>query len=344
MRIEDLVVIKGPQIRDSSYKTNKVLFRDELVRFAFVEKISSTGSVPGEGFTHNYDADGVTGSDPQKGDERKSYSISEVDEHYFDTYHIPILRGSDFSSSDADKSYKGDRLILNETAARQMGYDPLTAVGRVLHWNKAYTIVGIAKDYNHQSLKEKIEPIIYIPQHNNNFYTLKISPGRLTDKLALIQTLFSKMYPGNPFEYTVLKDTYDHLYQDDQRSADIALSLSMLVVAISCLGLIGLSVFTARRRKKEIGIRKVLGAGVGTLFALLSGEFIGLVIIAFLLAVPVTWLCMNKWLEGFAYRASIPWWIFGLTGAAAVFIALATVSVQSLRSAIVNPINSLRSE
>jgi len=344
MNIDNLVVISGPSVKDSTYKTNKVIFRNELLRMPFVEKFSATGSVPGIGGGHNFDADGVTGANPQKGDEHKNYAVSEVDENYFNTYQIPLLAGNNFTNEDANKSFKGDKLIVNETAARMLGYDPLTAVGHIINWDNNYTIAAVVKDYHHSSLKEKIEPIIYVPQHNNGCYTIKTNMQNLQQKMAGVRTLYQQLYPGNPFEYTVLKDAYDALYKDEQRAGQVAFSICVLVVAIACLGLVGLSTFTAKRRSKEMGIRKVLGAGSGLLFALLSKEFLWLVAVAFLIAVPIAWYGMGKWLEAFAYRITIPWWAFVLTGACTLLIALATVSLQAIKTAITNPVNSLHSE
>ena len=142
----------------------------------------------------------------------------------------------------------------------------------------------------------------------------------------------------------MLKDAYDTLYANEQRAGLVALSISLLVIVIACLGLIGLSVFTAKRRNKEMGIRKVLGASTQSLFALLSKEFLGLVAIAFVIAVPITWYGMQKWLQAFAYRINIPWWTFAVTGLATLFVAMVTVSLQAIKTAMVNPVNSLRNE
>jgi putative ABC transport system permease protein len=344
MNIDNLVVISGPSIKDSTYKTNKAIFKNELARLPFVEKITTTGSVPGIGGGHNFGADGITGANAQKGDEHNNYSVSEVDEHYFSTFQIAIVSGVEFTNEDANQSFKGNKLMVNETAARLLGYQPATAVGHVVNWDKKYIITGVVKDYHHSSLKEKIEPIIYVPQHNNACYTVKVNLDNLAAKMERVRTLYQQLYPGNPFAYTVLKDAYNAQYNDEQRAGIVALSISALVVIIACLGLAGLAVFTAKRRNKEMGIRKVLGAQVLSLFALLSREFLWLVAIAFIIAVPVAWYGMHKWLEAFAYRIAIPWWAFAATGACTLFIALATVSLQAIKTALVNPAVSLRSE
>jgi len=344
MNIDNLVVIDGPVIRDSTFKNNKVIFKNELARLPFVEKISLTGSVPGSGYAHNFGADGITGSNAQKGDEHKTYFISEIDESYFNTYQIPLLYGNNFSSADADKSFKGDRLIVNETAARELGYEPSAATGKLINWGKSYIIAGIVKDYNHRSLKEKIEPIVYVPQHNNSCYTIKTNLDGLQQKMARVRTVYEKLYPGNPFSYRVLRGTYNSLYADEERAGTVALSISALVIIIACLGLVGLSVFTAKRRLKEMGIRKVLGASAYSLFMQLSKDFLWLVFIAFIIASPVAWTLMDRWLQTFAYRTVITWGVFAITGLAIVFIALLTVSFQAVKTAVINPVKSLRTE
>lgn len=344
MNIDNLVVINGPAVKDSAYKTNKEIFKNELARLPFIEQISCTGSVPGIGFAHNFGAEGITGTNAQKGDERKGYFISEVDEKYFDTYQIPLLNGLNFTTTDANLSFKGNRLIVNETAARQLGYNPTTAVGKLINWGNSFTIAAVVKDYHHRSLKEKIEPIIYVAQHNNSCYTIKVNMNNLPAKMAAICALYQQLYPGNPFEYTVLTEAYDTLYTDEQKAGLVALSIAALVIVIACLGLVGLSVFTARRRNKEMGIRKVLGASAQSLFVLLSKEFLWLVGVAFIIAAPIAWFGMHKWLQAFAYRISIPFWVFIVTGLSTLFIALMTVSFQALKTALVNPVNSLRNE
>ena len=343
MNIDNLVVIDGPAIKDSSIKTSAKVFTNEIARLPFVEKFSSTGSLPGIDFAHNFGMDGVTRQNPDKGDEKKNYFASEVDEHYFNLYEIPVSYGRSFTSDEADKGFKAGKLILNETAVRTLGLKPETALHNFIQWNdKQWEIVGIIRDYHHRSLKEKIEPIIYIPLHSSVWYSIKMNPDHFSQKMAAIKSIYEKIFPSNPFGYKILKEAYDTQYADEQRSGTIVLSISVLVVFIACLGLIGLSVFTAKRRSKEIGVRKILGASAGSLFALLSKDFLFLVLVAFLIASPIGWTFMTKWLQGFAYRVSISWWVFALSGLAAVIIALFTISFQTVKAAITNPVNSLR--
>lgn len=202
----------------------------------------------------------------------------------------------------------------------------------------------MVKDYHHKSLKELIEPIVFFPQHNDNNFTVKMNADNLPAKIAAIKSAYNKIYPGNPFQYNLLKEAYDTQYTDEQKSGTLALSISVLVILIASLGLIGLSIFTAKRRTKEIGIRKVLGASVNSLFTLLSKEFLWLVVIAFAISTPLAWWAMNNWLQNFAYRTTISWWVFAIAGLSALSIALITVSFQSIKAAIANPVKSLRTE
>jgi len=344
MDIQKLVVIKGPALRDSTFKAKAKVFRDEVSRLPFVENFTASGSVPGVGSGHNFGADGITGSAPQKDDDKIEYYISEVDEQYFQTYRIPLVAGTGFNEIDPTLAFKNNRLMVNETAAKLLGYQPSNAVGHIVNWDKAYTIIGVAKDYHHRSLKEKIEPIIYIAARNNGYYTIKTAPAMLAAKMQTVSRLYSNLFPGNSFSYTTLTDTFNNLYAGDQRTANIALSLSVLVILIAGLGLAGLAAFTARRRTKEMGIRKVLGATTQGLFFLLSKEYILLVCVAFFISTPVAWYAGDRWLQEFPFRIQPGWAMFTGAGVICLVIAMVTISFQAIRTAFVNPVQQLRTD
>lgn len=344
MNIDDLVVVQGPRLRDSTFRSRSAAFRNDIAALPFVERFASSGSAPGIGDGHNYSADGITGATARTTDDQVEYSISEVDEHFFDTYGIPILYGTNFTAAEAGQGYKGDQLIVNEKAARALGYEPSAAVGAVIHWDKPYRIAGVVRDYHHRSLKDPIEPIVFIPQHNNNCYTIKTAGSDLASKMALVKARYETAYPGNTFVYIPLRESYDQQYADQQRTGVIAVSLSVLVIILSSLGLVGLAAFTARRRTKEMGIRKVLGASVASLFFSLSAEYLWLVIIALLIATPVSWLISHRWLEEFAYRIHPGWSVWLLSGSLCVLFTLMTVSWHAFRAAFVNVARQLRTE
>jgi putative ABC transport system permease protein len=204
-------------------------------------------------------------------------------------------------------------------------------------------MVGVAKDYHHAAAREAISPTIFLPS-TGGIFTLKVSAEKMPEKLARIRQLYQSLFPADPFEYYFADDNYDRQYQAEKKLGQLFTVSSVLAVCIACLGLFGLAAFTAEQRRKEIGIRKVMGASTLSLVQLLSRDFLKLVAVAFVVAVPVAWYAVQQGLQQFEYKIPFPWWILGLTGLLAGLIALATVSFQSLKLALANPANSLRSE
>ena len=240
--------------------------------------------------------------------------------------------------------------ILNETAVKELGI-PSPAVGKQLFWgNDAdtmyyVTIVGVTKDFHFTSLRNEIKPFaFFLTNRRVDNFTIKLSTDNLKGSLAHLENTWKKFSPERPFEYNFLDATYAGLYQAETRFQKVFISLVILGIVIACLGLFGLSTFAAQQRVKEIGIRKVLGASVSNVVGLLSKDFLKLVIAALILAVPIAWYFMNKWLEDFAYRIHIQWWIFIVAAIIAIAIAFITISFQAVKSGIANPIKSLRTE
>jgi putative ABC transport system permease protein len=207
------------------------------------------------------------------------------------------------------------------------------------------TVVGVAKDFHFTSLRNQIKPFVFvnIPRRVANF-TIKLSADNMKQTLARLESTWKKFSADRPFEYNFLDETYAGLYQSETRFQKVFISLVVLGIIIACLGLFGLATFAAQQRVKEIGIRKVLGASVSNLIGLLSKDFLKLVIIALILAVPVAWFAMNKWLQDFAYRINIHWWVFMVAAIITVLIAWITISTQAFRAAAANPVKSLRTE
>ncbi|MFC5410986.1 ABC transporter permease [Larkinella bovis] len=275
-----------------------------------------------------------------------------VDPDYLTLYKIPVLYGRNFlkdRETDNGKAY-----IINETLAKELlkeqpkatmqsligrnfGFGGLDSLGR---------IVGIAKDFNFNSLHHKIETLCIFNQKDWGYseMSVRINGRNTRAAVAYMQSVWNKLAPDQPFEYTFLDEHFAELYRADGQVSEIVGILASLAILISCLGLFGLASFSAERRVKEIGIRKVLGASVTGIIALLSRDFLKLVLIAILIASPVAWYAINRWLQDFAYRISIDWWVFALAGALAILIALLTVSFQSIKAALMNPVSSLRSE
>ncbi|MDP9048955.1 MAG: ABC transporter permease, partial [Bacteroidota bacterium] len=271
-----------------------------------------------------------------------------TDPDYLSLYKIKLVAGENFSK---EKTANDKEYIINEALARELLKDqknkPLSSlVGERFGFDSLGTIKGIAKDFNFNSLHYKIETLFIFNSRDGGYSTMsvKIKGGKLPQALNFIQSTWKSTFPDIPFEYQFLDDRFKEVYQVDDQVSKIVGILAGLIIIISCLGLFGLASYSAEKRFKEIGIRKVLGASVQNITVLLSRHFLMLVLIANLIAWPIAWLVMNNWLKDFAFRVSIQWWIFVIAGLVSVLIAFATVSFQSIKAAVANPVKSLRSE
>jgi putative ABC transport system permease protein len=270
-----------------------------------------------------------------------------VDEQYIPTFGMQMAAGRNFS-----KDFPTDSLgmIINESAARAFGFGTMNAVGKKIisvnsdrGANVAYDVVGVVKDFNFTSLHNSISPLLMVLEPEGGLI-FKIKTTNLPGLLADMKKQWNAYNTGEPFSYAFMDDLFDKTYAAEQKTGTILDIFAVLTIFVACLGLFGLATYTAEQRTKEIGIRKVLGASVAQVTQLLSAEFLKLVLIASLIAFPVSWWAMNKWLQSFAYRISISWWIFAVAGLTALFIALFTVIFQAIRAALANPVKSLRSE
>ncbi|RKN82896.1 ABC transporter permease [Ulvibacterium marinum] len=256
---------------------------------------------------------------------------------------LKIAEGRGFSKKIASDST--DAFMVNREAVRQMGItDPL---GKwVSAWDKRGRIIGILEDYHTASLHQRIKPVIVDVKENLNFgfVLIRTKPGKTKEALAQLKTLYAKINPLRPFDYQFADSEYQALYNNEQVVAKLSNIFSVFAIVISCLGLLGLAMFSAQQRVREIAVRKVLGASTTTIINLFSKDILRLVGFSFLIAAPIGWLVMDGWLEGFAYKINLSWWIFALTGLIAFGVAFLTISSQSLRVARANPANSLRSE
>ena len=345
LNLKQLLVIKGPAIEMANRKEQSVAFKNELAKLSFVKKLTASNDIPGRGY--NYSADGITKLNPQKNDDKKSYRIFIADEKFFDTYDIKFAQGNAFSASDANLGgAKSGKVIINEKAAAELGFAKTAAIaGQKINWQgRQYEIAGVVKDYHHLSLQNAIEPIVFAPSVSSYFYTIQTGADNLPQKLRTLNALYLKYFSGNPFEYFFADETYNKQYASEQQLGNVFIAAALVAIAIACLGLFGLAAFTAQQRTKEIGIRKVLGASVTNITGLLSFDFIKLVLIAIVLATPLTWWAGNKWLQDFPYRTHITWWMFAAGGVLAIVIAFATVSLQAIKAAVANPVKSLRTE
>ena len=274
----------------------------------------------------------------------KPASFIVSDEFFVRANGIKLVSGRDFRSDDSAK------ILVNETFMRNIGLSPLKAPGTKLTDanSRVWEITGVMKDFNFGSLHKEVEPFMLWMNHKQDGLwanlTVHTSVKNYKDLLSRIEAVWHKDIPGVPFEYTFLDEQVQKQYESDISMSRIINAFTLIAICISCLGLFGLAAFSAEQRNKEIGIRKVLGASVTGIVELLSKDFLKLVLIAFLIAIPIAWWAMNKWLEGFAFRIQISWWMFAIAGFATVLIALFTVSSQAIKAALSNPIKSLRSE
>ena len=280
-----------------------------------------------------------------------------TDEDYIDIFGIDLVAGRYF-----DRAFPGDwirtgAVVMNEAAVARLGFGSAEdAVGETILWlherRHGYEkddrvpreVVGVMKDFHFRSLHEPIEPLVLFPDREGGHAMIKIDSENLAEAIAFIEDAWSDVNPDFAFEYFFVEDTFARLYAAEQRFGRIFVSFAALAVVIACLGLFGLSSFTAERRTKEVGVRKVLGASIPSLFGMLSSEFVRLVIVANVLAWPVAYAAMNNWLGGFAYRVELGWTTFILAGILAMAIALVTVGFQAVRAATANPVESLRTE
>lgn len=274
-------------------------------------------------------------------------SLVNVDPDYLSLYKISLLAGRNFSTDGTDN---GKAYIINETMARKLLSEdnskaPLASlIGRRYGFDSLSTIIGIARDFNFNSLHHKIETLSIYSQKDWGFgeMSVKIAGTGAGEAIAHVQAVWNKQFPDHPFEYSFLDQHFAELYRADAQVSEIVGILASLAIIISCLGLFGLASYSAERRVKEIGIRKALGASVENIVSMLSRDFVKLVLIANLIAIPVAWFGIYKWLQDFAYRIDISWWVFVAAAVAAVLIALFTVSFQAIKAARANPVNSLK--
>ena len=342
-KIDGLMVIDGPRILRAnsleSYLKSLESFKNDMKALSPVSNISASSSVPGTEIRNSR----VFGIPVEGRNTEKKIEIYYIDNNFFDTYGLTLVTGENF---DQDINGEADKIILNESALTYYGFGSAeSTVGKILRGGRQEVkIKGIVNDFNQQSLKELPFPIAFINQPANIFYTVKVNMTGIDQLIPQIEKIWTSHYPENPFHYFFLNDFYDEQYIADQRFSGLFLASSILAIIIACLGLSGLSAYSITRRTKEIGIRKTNGSGIIQVMVLLNKDFVKWVIIAIIIATPIAWYVLNNWLQNFAYRISLTWWIFAFAGLIVLLIALLTVSFQSWRAARKNPVEALRYE
>jgi putative ABC transport system permease protein len=271
-----------------------------------------------------------------------SAQVWVVDDDYLSTMGMQVVSGRNLSFDRASDSMGA---VINQTLAAGLGIKEAKDQRFTNGW-ETFHVVGIVKDFNFESVKNKVSPLMFRLGNSSSVVSVKIKPDQVSSAMAAINATWKKFAPNQAIRFTFLDEQFARMYEDVLRMQKIFTSFSILAIFIACLGLFALSAFMAEQRKREIGIRKVLGASVGQVTTLLSAEFVKLVLVALLIASPIAWWAMNTWLEDFssAYRISITWWMFGFAGLLVISIALITVSFQSIQAALKNPISTLRSQ
>ena len=337
---EQVLILNGTIMLGESIES----FKNEVTQMKEVKHgtISSYLPVPSWRSNTSYFPEGEIQQD--KGVLMQSW---DVDNDYIKTMGMYIIKGRDF-----DKNLITDSasIILNESAAKILGFkDPIgQKIFTVRNMNTgkrmSYTIIGIVKNFNYESLRSNVGALGMKLSKSNNTMCFRLGAGNVKETIAKIEDKWKSTTDNQPFDYQFMDEAFDSIYRSEQRVGKIFITFAILAIFIACLGLFGLATFSAEQRNKEIGIRKVLGASVLQITTLLSKDFLKLVLIAFVIASPIAYYFMDKWLADFAYRITISWWIFALAGVSAIAIALITVSWQSIKAALMNPVKSLRSE
>ena len=318
-------------------------FKEEIKRISGVIDFTTAASIPGRELENQSD-------DVRLPDQEKTgipYRLANIDQNYFDFFSIKILAGNNFLK---ESDYDIKDVVINRMALQKLGFtNPREAVKQfILINNSPHRIIGVIEDYHHSSLREAIRPVVFFKSlrwsREVGFYCVKVSPKNIRSTTHSVRAVWEKIYPKEPYIFSFLDDDFNAQYEADAQFGNIYLGFSLLAILIACMGLFTLARFAAENRTKEIGIRKVNGAKISEVMTMLNRDFVKWVVIAFVIATPIAYYTMNKWLENFAYKTNLSWWIFALAGLLALGIALLTVSWQSWKAATRNPVEALRYE
>lgn len=339
--IDRTMVINGPSVIDSTYQEKFTAFNEVLKANASIENVVVSTGVPGREVGWNAGGIRREGAPDSEG---KQYRVLGFGYEYVETFDLKIIAGRTFSREFGDEESK---ILFSRAAVRDFGFEsPEEALNaRISFWGQVYTIIGVLEDYHHTSLKENYDKLLFrlIP-NVSNFYSIKYNAANTQQVVQLAEEKWGEFFPGNPFEYFFLEDRFEEQYAADRQFGSVFTIFSGLAIFVACLGLFGLAAFMTSKRTKEIGVRKVLGASVPSILKLLSTDFLKLILVSVVLAIPLSYYGMNQWLNGFAFRVDLYWYIFAAPAALVLLIALATVSFQTARAAKANPVDSLRWE
>ncbi|HTE33760.1 MAG TPA: FtsX-like permease family protein, partial [Chryseolinea sp.] len=314
------------------------MYKEEMMKIPGVISASASSGIPGGQYGNSLlDIENAAGQM-----QRAGIDIFNIDEDFIHQYKIPVVAGR--SSSKEMLAGDLENVMINEAAMHKFGYiNPQDAIGK--RFGQKGKIIGILKDFHYRSLREQIDPLLlFVSNRFMTYLTLNISSAHLRKTMGAVEARWKKLLPESDFNADFLDDTFNNQYKGEANFGRLFLYFSILAIFVSCLGLSGLALFSTLQRKKEISIRKVIGASVPGIVKLITSDFLLPVFIALIIAYPVAWYLMYQWLNGFAFRIQISWWIFALSGFASVIIAFITVSFQSMKAAWANPTSSLRTD
>jgi putative ABC transport system permease protein len=345
INLSQILMVKAPSVAAAGYEQKAQVFKNRVLQLPGVSEVSETGFVPGKPITWTSGIVKRLGVEDYR---ENTFFVMAADYGFLGTFGIDLVAGRYFSP--AHPSDDSTALVLNEKAVRQLGFRKAEeAIGQQVQTD-VYpsgkgTVVGVIQDYHHLSLQHAHRPqLIFFRPATREYFSLKIQPAAAAATVSEVKDIYLSLFPGNPFQSFFLDDFFDRQYQGDRRFGQIFLLFSGAAIFLACLGLVGLVAFATAQRTKEIGVRKVLGASVSNILLLLSKDFMKLVLLANLVAWPLAWWGMREWLQNYAYRIDLNLGLFVLPSLLVLFIALLTVSFQSIKAALANPVKSLRSE
>ena len=355
MNLDQVLIVEGAVLLDDEASGGNDLasrafaYKQALAQLPFVKNVAGTQAIPGNGY--NYRTANLQRPNGLKEDAEKNYSVLICDANYFQTFGMTFAAGKPFVQEDNLGNFKFRNVVINEAAARQLGFPSnQEAVGQYIEWGnpnekgQRFQVCGVLANYHHTSLKNTIDPMIIFPSHATSYFAVNIRTDNLGVYLRVIEQLYKKFFPNNQYSAKFANDIFQKQYEDDTRIGEIFAIFTGVAIVIACLGLFGLVAYSVEMRTKEIGIRKVLGASNFSIIQLLAKDFLQLVAISAVIAAPCAWYAMNLWLQDFAYHVSLRAGMFLSAGMAALFFAALTITLQSWRASQRLPVETLRQE
>jgi putative ABC transport system permease protein len=345
VNINETLVIKGAfgSVADSAYRDVYDAFKGDILKVNGIKSITGSSGIMGKEILWSTNWNRLHSAQKQA---INLFHLG-VDNDFIQSYGLKMVAGEPFSGGvGADRK----KIILNETAVRALGFSsPRAAIGELISGGQndmdSLEVKGVIADYHNEGLQKSIQPlVIFANRRARGYYAVKMQGKNSVAAVASIKKIWNRYFPDDPFDYFFLDEFFNRQYAENKRFGEVFGLFALLAIGIACFGLLGLSAYNVLQRTKEIGVRKVLGASVNSLVFTLSKDFLTLIAFAFVIAIPIAALAMHTWLQDFAYRTTIPWWIFALAGVLAFLTALLTVGVQSVKAALSNPIKSLRTE